>query len=313
MKTKIQLYSTLLFCVLLFFAGAALHAQVLSLPAAERVRLPEPGAPSEEGLMVDGTAWLSVRRFTDGSGIPIDPDVAGHNYHYEAGTDFVLWRGPRLQVEGMVRMMVLSTQPEGWSDNTWFLDLSAFIVEQNLRVRTQAGPVGLGLGFHHNSKHDVDRPRRRTPIHDTLRLELDTPLFRGTHEWAGAPSASWRAWSRLMAEYALEPVFQVEDDEFFAGGLFLEVFSEPWIFSDNAALFADAAAGLLVNTADNESETDFDWLLRAGLRLGPEPRSVAIFGDVQRLHDDWKANASRGPGRETEPWTLIGFGVSFRR
>ncbi len=312
MKTKIQLYSTLLFCVLLFFAGAALHAQVLSLPAAERVRLPEPGAPSEEGLMVDGTAWLSLRRFTDSSG-EAQPHVGqGHNYHYDLGSDFVLWRGPRFQIEGMVRKIIQSSAPGG-DDSTWLISLSSVIIEQNLRLRTRLGPVGLGFGFHHNSGHELDRPRRRTPIHDTLRLELDTPLFRGTHEWAGVPGTGWRAWSRLMAEYALEPVFQVEDDEFFAGGLFLEVFSEPWIFSDNAALFADAAAGLLVNTADNESETDFDWLFRAGLRLGSEPRSVAIFGDVQRLHDDWKANASRGPGRETEPWTLIGFGVSFRR
>ncbi len=288
------------------------HTQVLNMPPAERLRLPHPTEPAELGLMVDGTSWLSLRRFTDASGAAQPQVGKGHNYHYDLGSDFVLWRGSGLQVEGMVRKIIQSSAPGG-DDSTWLISLSSVIIEQNLRLRTSLGPVGLGFGFHHNSGHELDRPRRRTPIHDTLRLELDTPLFRGTHEWGGVPGASWRAWSRLMAEYALEPVFQVEDDEFYAGGLFLEVFSEPWIFSDNAALIIDAAAGLLVNTADNESETDFDWLLRGGVRFGSEAHSIAFFADVQRLHDDWKADASRGPGRETEPWTLMGFGVSFRR
>ncbi|TVQ23002.1 MAG: hypothetical protein EA383_14760 [Spirochaetaceae bacterium] len=296
----------------LLLAGAtAVHAQVLSLPPGERVRLPDPAAAPQKGLMVDGRSWLSLRRFTDASGAAQPQVGQGHNYHYDLGSDFVLWRGSGLQVEGMVRKIIISSAPGG-DDSTWLISLSSVIIEQNIRLRTQLGPVGVGLGFHHNSGHELDRTRRRTPIHDTLRLELDTPVFRGTYGYAEKPG--WRVWSRFISEYAMDTIFQEVAPEYYAGGLFLEIFSEPWIHSDTVAAFFDAAAGLLIQVDDDDERgADLDWLLRGGLRFGSEARSIALFADVQRLHDDWKADASRGPGRETEPWTLMGFGVSFRR
>lgn len=312
MRASTVLVVSLLCCLALTIAADAAQAQVLSTPPAQPVRLPPPEPGPARGVMVDGTSWLALRRFTDDSGRPRTAGESGHNYHYDLGSDFVVWRGNALQVEGMVRMLILSTQPDGWSDNTWLLDLSALIVEQNLRVRRQVGPVGIGLGFHHNSKHDVDREIRRIPIHDTIRLELDTPVFHGVYAASG--DASWRFWSRLRAEYALEPVFQVNARENYSGGLSLEVFGEPWIHASGIAAFVDTSTSLLLYQDDDGlSSADVDWLVRGGMRIGSEDRSVAVFADVQRLHDDWKSNASRGPGRSTEPWTLMSAGVSFRR
>ncbi len=312
MRASTVFMVSLLCCLTLTLFTEAARAQVLSMPPAQPVRLPPPDLPPSTGTMVDGSSWLALRRFTDASGSPRTRGESGHNYHYDLGSDFVVWRGGALQVEGMVRMLILSTQPEGWSDNTWLLDLSALVVEQNLRVRRQVGPVGIGVGFHHNSKHDVDREIRRIPIHDTLRLELDTPVFRGVY--GRSDTTGWQVWSRLRSEYALEPVFQVNVPENYAGGFALEIFGEPWIRSGRFAAFVDASSSLLLyQNDDGRRDADLDWLIRGGLRFGSTRRSVAVFADVQRLHDDWKTNASRGPGRSTEPWTLISVGVAFRR
>lgn len=304
------------FALLLAVAGVGLTrpaAEVLAPPPLPVERL-VPGG----GLSAGGTSWLLLRRITDASGAPQRSGGSSHNYDYDLGGDFTFRATDRVGVHGMVRMIFGSEHPVGWSDNTWLIDSASIVVEQYLRASLVTGVGVVSLGFHHNSKHDLDRGRRRTPIHDSLRLDWRSPPIAGLH----APDLGWTAAVAARAEYGLPQVFQSETPEPYAGGLYLHTAVEPLVYRERFALFADARLSIIANSLDAERWVDLDWLMRLGARRGARlgDRSaadgagdrrigVAFFLEVHRLNDDWRTFDSIGPDRSIDPWTLVSVGL----
>jgi len=279
----------------------------LVVPAGAEVLAPPPVPEhpfhGEDGVLPDATTWLSLQRFTEGSG---DPD---HNYHYDLGSRFVFWRGDPFSVEGEIRMIFQSEMPSDWSDNPWLIDSSALVVGQTLRARYRIGDGSILGYFHHNSKHDLDRKRRRTPIHDAVGVKGISPLWKGEHPLDR--SGEWAAWLTGRLEYALEPVFQMDEPEPYDGGVYLQADVEPWILDDLVTVFGTGRLSLLRGSVDDDAYWDLDYVARLGVRTPRRDRGIAVYGQVHRLHDDWRDDDSRGPDREQDPWTLVGVGIQF--
>jgi hypothetical protein len=266
------------------------------------VLLPPPNpfdtASGEDGLLPEADTWLDLKRFSDGSGEP------HHNYHYQLGGRFTIFRSGATSVDGELRMIFQSMQP-GWSENNWLIDSSAIIVGQTLRGRYELAEGWLGAYFHHNSKHDLDRGRRRTPIHDVLALEAGSELL------PELAAEGWLLSGVATLEYALEPLFQLEAVEPYAGGLFLEGDLARRIGGAPLTPFANLRAALIRNTISDAAWWDFDYAIRLGLRFPGSAQFLAVYGEVQRLSDDWVTRSEIGPEREFGPWTLLSLGILF--
>ena len=255
-----------------------------------------------------GSSWIVLKRFTDASGAPRLPNNTSHNYNYDLGAHLVFWNPAPFSLEGMVRMIITSEHPDWGDSNTWLLNLSSAIIEQNLMVRMALGGGSIELGFHHNSKHDLDRALRRVPIHDTLRLTGFAPRFVGN--WGSLP-LGWQFTGDLRFEYALEPIFQEEVPEPFAGGIFANLDSDFLILPNGFRFFLNTRLALLANRFNGGSSWDVDWQVRTGLRIPTRTGGLGTFLEVQRLTDDWVNPNSKAPNRNTEPWRLIGIGIMF--
>lgn len=316
-KTYFPSARTAAFALVLAYTATGplpLSAEVLAPPPLPIDVLVPSGATSPSG-----TSWLLLRRTTDASGAPKRDGGSSHNYDYDLGVDFTFLTAGcggsdgtgRFGVHGMVRMIFESEQPTGWSENTWLIDSASIVVEQSLRVSVGTGLGVLALGFHHNSKHDLDRGRRRTPIHDAIRFDWRSPVFASLY----APALGWTAGVSARGEYALPPIFQSETPEPYAGGVYLHVTLEPVVYDDRIAVFVEGRLAVIANSLGDERWLEFDRLFRVGVRTGGSPvdgrRRVGygVFFEVHHLNDDWRTLDSIGPDRLIAPWTLVSVGV----
>ena len=283
--------------------------QFVTVSVTAEVLAPPPLSPQTGANTQYGNSWLMLKRISDSSGSPKTEDGLGLNYIYDLGGDFSLFGWQNTTILGMVRMMFISEQPKDWSTNTWLIDSSAVVIEQYIRVGyTFSNGTWVSLGFHHNSKHDLDRTRRRTPIHDTLRLDVQWPIIQG--DWGFSP---WFLGLSSRMEYALEPVFQFDAPEPYKGGLFLDADFQPVQLPNGVDLFTSGRLSVIRNEVQETRFTDVDWLIRGGLRYQRPKGGVSLFGEIHRLHDDWLTRDSIGPERPVEPWTLVSLGILIWR
>lgn len=266
----------------------------------------------EEGVFPNVVFWGRLERFvSDREWIGSDD----HNYHYELGSYFTVWRGSRDAVEGMFRYQFHSKRPPP-EHSSWLFHSSVFVNEVGIRYRRKLGPVLLSAHFRHDSKHEIDQSSRRMAAHDSVGIEA---LVRNRDLFGDdAVGGFLRATAEMKLPVYVFQDLELEADAVYRGMGALELEIEPFRIAGRHPAFANARVAGLLNERPAEIRgeavaepgyyTHLDYQLRTGVRFKGSRGSAVVYGELQRLSDDW-VDRERIRDPDFAPLHLLSLGI----
>ncbi len=268
----------------------------------------------EKGVFSNVVFWSRLERFvSDQEWIGSDD----HNYHYDLGSYFTVWRGRRDAVEAMFRYQFHSERPPPHY-SSWLFHSAVFVNEVGIRYRREFAPVLLSAHFRHDSKHELDRGSRRMAAHDAVGIEA---LVRNRDLFGpGAVRGFLRATGELKLPFYVFQDLELEADAVYRGMGAIEVEVEPFRFAGRHPAFVNARVAGILNERPAEIRgeavpepgyyTHLDYQVRAGVRFTGSFGSLVVYSELERLSDDW-VDRERITDPDFDPLHLLSFGVMF--
>lgn len=259
---------------LLALVGFHADAEVFNFPAI-RPALPF-GAPA---VAPSATATIEGEHFFPTPGSQL------HNYHFQSRAQVLLYRNRRFALSGS---SILLFEMQRAPANQWYFWASALLTDLTLQAQFKLDGLTAGLDYHHACEHDLDTYRGRQPISDSLEATI-TPIRTDKLVLTGGLT------------YYLPPVFQGYTPLADLAAASVSVDWQPVRIARAATLFVQ---GNLQGILKRPGYLDANWMLRTGLAFPAHTRGVAVYGEVQRLSDDWVA-------AQPTPVTLFSVGISL--
>ncbi len=274
MKTMQALRTISIGAVLLFAAGLYANAEVFNPPA---IRPATPFGPP--AVAPAATATIEGEHFFPSPGSQL------HNYHFQTLAQVLLYRNRRFALSGSsILLFEMQRDPA----NQWYFWASAILTDLTLRAQFKVADLTAGLEYHHACEHDLDTYRGRQPISDSLEATI-TPIRTEKLVLTGGLT------------YYLPPVFQDYTPLADLAAASASVDWQPLKIAGEVGLFVQAN---LQGILKRPGYLDANWMLRTGLAFPASVRGVAVYGEVQRLTDDWVA-------ANPTPITLFSVGLSL--